>query len=95
MLKILGILVFGVLVGWLFRSHLSLRWVSKFTMLFIYLLLFVLGIAVGTNEVIIANLHTIGAKGTVIALVATLGSMIMAKVLYQWLYVKKGGSNER
>lgn len=91
MLKILGILVLGVGVGLLLRRHLSLRILSKGIMWLIYLLLLILGIAVGSNETIISNLGTIGVKGAVIAIVAVIGSMLMAKLLYHLLYKK----NER
>lgn len=91
MLKILGILVLGVGVGFLLRRHLSLRILSKGIMWLIYLLLLILGIAVGSNETIISNLGTIGVKGAVIAIVAVIGSMLMAKLLYHLLYKK----NER
>ncbi|MEG0500145.1 MAG: LysO family transporter [Rikenellaceae bacterium] len=91
MLKILGILVIGVGVGFLLRQHLSLRLLSKAIMWLIYLLLLILGVAVGANETIISNLGTIGVKGAVIAIGAVLGSMLMAKLLYHLLYKK----NER
>lgn len=91
MFLILGILVVGVGVGFFLRQHLSLRVVSKFITWLIYLLLLILGVAVGANETIISNLGTIGVKGAVIAVVAVLGSLLMAKLLYHLLYRK----NER
>lgn len=91
MLKILGILVLGVGVGFFLRRHLSLRILSKGIMWLIYLLLLILGVAVGSNEKIISNLGTIGVKGAAIAIAAVIGSMLMAKLLYHLLYKK----NER
>lgn len=89
MLKILAIVILGVGVGYLLRQHLSLRIISKFIMWLIYALLLILGIAVGSNENIIQNLGTIGVKGFAIAVAAVIGSMVMAKLLYQLLYKKK------
>lgn len=88
MFLIVGIVVVGVGVGFFLRQHLSLRIVSKFIMWLIYLLLLILGIAVGANETIVSNLGTIGVKGAVIALVSVLGSLLMAKLLYHFLYKK-------
>lgn len=89
MLKILGILIVGVGVGFFLRQHLSLSVISKAIMWLIYMLLLILGVAVGTNETIISNLGTIGVKGAVLAVVAVIGSMLMAKLLYHFLYKGK------
>ena len=48
MLKIVGIMLLGVFTGYLLKNY-QLRWVQKWIMLAIWLLLFLLGIAVGTN----------------------------------------------
>ena len=52
MLKIVGIMLLGVFTGYLLKNY-QLRWVQKWIMLAIWLLLFLLGIAVGTNGEII------------------------------------------
>ena len=48
MLKIVGIMLLGVFTGYLLKNY-QFRWVQKWIMLAIWLLLFLLGIAVGTN----------------------------------------------
>ncbi len=93
MLKILGILLSGVLLGYLLRGRISQKWVANSTSILIYILLLVLGIAVGSNEIIVRNLATIGVKGAVIALASTLGSLIIAKLLFYLL--NKRIRNER
>ena len=55
MLKIVGIMLLGVFTGYLLKNY-QLRWVQKWIMLAIWLLLFLLGIAVGTNGEIMNNL---------------------------------------
>lgn len=82
----------GVLIGILFRSKLSLNILSRLTTYLIYLLLLVLGVAVGANDNIVNNLSTIGLKGTIIAISAVLGSLIMAKLLFVLFY--KNSNNE-
>lgn len=89
MLKIVLILVIGVCVGFILRRRLFAQIVSRVIMCLIYLLLLILGIAVGTNERIVSNLGTIGVKAAIIAASAVLGSMLMAKLLYHFLYKGK------
>lgn len=88
MLKIIGILIIGVGIGFFLRQHLSLSLISKLIMWLIYALLLILGIAVGSNDTIMSNLGTIGLKGAVIALAAVVGSLLMSKLLYHLLYKK-------
>ena len=59
--------------------------------LLIWLLLFILGIEVGSNEEIIRGLHTIGYEAVVLTLGGTLGSVIAAWALWRALYKRKGG----
>ena len=56
MFTIIGIMLTGMLVGYLLRSK-RLLWIHKVITLLIWLLLFLLGIDVGGNETIIRNLH--------------------------------------
>ena len=65
MLKIVGIMLLGVFTGYLLKNY-QFRWVQKWIMLAIWLLLFLLGIAVGTNGEIMNNLDTIGLKGLIL-----------------------------
>ena len=74
MLKIVGIMLLGVFTGYLLKNY-QLRWVQKWIMLAIWLLLFLLGIAVGTNGEIMNNLDTIGLKGLILALGGVSGSV--------------------
>lgn len=58
MLKIVGIMLLGsIQPGDLLKNY-QFRWVQKWIMLAIWLLLFLLGIAVGTNGEIMNNLDT-------------------------------------
>ena len=97
MFKILIIIILGVGVGFILRQRFSVnKVVSKVIMILIYMLLLILGVVVGANETIISNLGTIGVKAAAISISAVLGSMVMAKILYHFLYkVKEGGKNER
>lgn len=100
MLKVILVMMGGMLTGWLVR-RLAVRraccdlkkvadGVGGFLMISIWLLLFVLGLQVGGDEVIMHSLHTLGLEALVIGLLATLGSCVGAWAL--WRYVsRKGG----
>ncbi len=88
MLKIVGIMLFGMMVGYTFRKH-NLRWIQKAIMVAIWLLLFLLGIAVGLNDGIMNNLDTIGWQALVLAVAATGGSVVLAWVVYRYWFTSK------
>ncbi|MGQ1788165.1 LysO family transporter [Saccharicrinis sp. GN24d3] len=52
----------------------------------VYLLLFLLGISVGINKEIINNFSLIGYKALWLTLGAVLGSVLLAKVVYQLFF---------
>ena len=80
----------GMLLGYLLRKR-DLKKVHPIITLLIWLLLFILGIEVGSNEEIIRGLHTIGYEAVVLTLGGTLGSVIAAWPLWRALYKRKGG----
>lgn len=87
MLKIVCIMLGGVLAGFLLRKK-RLGWVSQFIMIAIWILLFLLGIAVGHNEEILNNLDTIGWQALVLSIGAVLGSVLLAGVVYRFFFKK-------
>ena len=86
MFTIIGLMLTGMLLGYLLRKR-DLKKIHQIITLLIWLLLFILGIEVGSNEQIIKGLHTIGLE----AVILTLGSVIAAWALWRALYNKKGG----
>ena len=75
MFIIIGIMLTGMLLGYLLRSK-RLTWIHKVITLLIWLLLFLLGIDVGGNEAIVKGLHAIGLEALIITAAAVTGSMI-------------------
>ena len=86
MFTIIGLMLTGMLLGYLLRKR-DLKKVHPIITLLIWLLLFILGIEVGSNE----GLHTIGYEAVVLTLGGTLGSVIAAWALWRALYKRKGG----
>lgn len=75
MFTIIGLVLTGMLLGYLLRKR-DLKKIHPIITLLIWLLLFILGIEVGSNEEIIRGLHTIGYEAVVLTLGGTLGSVI-------------------
>ncbi len=79
-------MILGTVVGYIFRSN-KLGNISKIITFIIWVLLFLLGVEVGTNPDIIAGLGTIGVEALIITVAAVLGSALVAILL--WRYIKK------
>lgn len=88
MLKIVGIMLSGVLVGYLLRNR-HLSFVSKGIMAAIWLLLFLLGVAVGGNEAILGSLDTIGLQALLLSVGGVGGSVVCAWVVYRFFWSGK------
>lgn len=77
----------GVLVGYLLRKK-KTGWISGFIMIAIWILLFLLGIAVGHNDEILNNLDTIGWQALVLSVGGVLGSVVLASMVYRYFFKK-------
>ena len=82
----------GIAFGYLMRRH-RFTHISKITIFFIWILLFVLGVEVGGNHNIIKSLHTLGVEAIFIAGMSILGSAVAAMLL--WKNVKKNEKKEQ
>lgn len=91
MFIIIGIMLTGMLLGFLLRNK-KLTWIHKVITLLIWTLLFLLGIDVGGNESIIKGLHTIGLEAALITIAAVIGSTLAACGLWYLLYIKNRGT---
>ncbi|MEK7718853.1 MAG: LysO family transporter [Bacteroidota bacterium] len=87
MIAILTVLSAGILLGLLivkkpklhlFNNHL-LNWA-------IYLLLFLLGISVGTNREVIQNIGKIGYEAIAIGIFSIAGSVLLSALLFKFLF---------
>ena len=87
MIAILIVLSAGILIGLLivrkpklhlFNNHL-LNWA-------IYLLLFLLGISVGTNREVIQNIGKIGYEAIAIGIFSIAGSVLLSAILFKFLF---------
>ena len=84
----------GIIFGYLMRRH-RLTHINRLTTGFIWVLLFVLGIEVGSNPNIMKSLHTLGFESLFIAVMSTMGSVIAAMLLWKSVKKDEEKNNER
>ena len=70
----------GIVSGYLFRKR-RICIVNALILTLIWALLFLLGVEVGMNETVVRKFAVLGLEASVIAVAATLGSVIAAKFL--------------
>lgn len=74
----------GIVAGILLTGIKNFNFVTeKATSYIIYLLLFFMGLGVGTNREIMANIRTIGMQSLVITLFSILGSVVFAAIVFK------------
>ena len=79
----------GILFGYLTRKQ-SFKGISKAITALIWILLFLLGVEVGSDKQIIEGIGTLGLEALIITSAAILGSCLTAWGLWYVLYKKKG-----
>ena len=80
MFSIISTMFLGIGIGYVLRNWTILQKTEKTISLTIFLLLFILGVSIGSNSLIVNNLGKLGV----------LGSLIAARLVLQ-LFFKKGG----
>ena len=86
MFIVIGIMLLGTGLGYLFRRVSLLQQLNPLIMVAICALLFVLGLSIGSNEMIMNNLTTLGWQALVIALAATSGSILAGWGVYHFFF---------
>ena len=86
MISVIAAMLSGILFGHLLRKQ-NLWFVQPCVTAFIWLLLWLLGIEVGSNEMIMKSLHTLGLEALIITMAGTLASVTAA--MYLWKNIEK------
>lgn len=87
MFTIISIMFIGIGIG--MRNVQMLQKVEKSASLTILLLLFVLGVSIGSNRLIVDNLGRFGWQAAVLASLSITGSMLASLMVFH-LFFKKG-----
>ena len=82
MLRIIIVMLSGITVGILLRRR-PIRFISKVITVLIWILLFFLGVEVGTNPRIMGNFKDLGIEALVLTVSGLAGSMAMAWWLWR------------
>lgn len=83
MLVVFSIMIVGIVAGYFLRRVPELTFLPRFISIFIFLLLFFLGISVGKNPQIMNNLLSIGGQALIITAGALAGSLALAWLVYK------------
>lgn len=95
MFIVILIMIAGIAVGRLLR-HRRLRYLGNVTNMLIWVLLFLLGVEVGSDERIVNGIATLGVEAVGVAIAGVAGSAALASGLWLWSKKRKeGGRDER
>lgn len=72
-------LALGMMGG---KYHAHIQRIDEMSMYLIYLLLFLMGVSLGLNEIVINNIQTIGLTALAITIGGMLGSALCSGVIY-------------
>ena len=86
MLKIVAIMLAGILAGRLLRKH-ELKFIPLLITVLIWVLLFLLGVEVGSDRHIIVSLSGLGTEALLLSLAGSAGSALLAAWL--WHRIRK------
>lgn len=89
MFSVIMITLCGVIVGFSLRRWKALQKVNHTITITICFMLFVLGLSVGENRLIVQNLWSFGAQALIISFASMLGSALGAWGLYKYVFNKK------
>ena len=80
------IMLCGIAVGYLLRKR-NIRFISRIITVLIWLLLFLLGIEVGSNPRIVMGMQTLGIEALLLTIGGSIGTTLCAWIL--WKYVSR------
>lgn len=96
MVEVIVFLTLGIVLGYLMRKKTRFLAVSnRLVSISIYALLFLLGVALGVNSDVLAQLPKLGGYAFVLAVLSIMGSVILAAVLYHKMFKKTEGKHEK
>lgn len=79
----------GIILGYIFRRRRSIITIAdKLAGWSIYLLLFLLGLSIGNNEMIINNFAQIGFNSILLTISGITGSVLLSFIAYKFFFKK-------
>ncbi len=94
MIEVLLLMFAGIMTGYFMRNKRNIILiVEKMIIISIFLLLFFMGFSIGRDPLIISQLPLLGVTAVLISIGGVLGSMIIALVVWKYLFDTKPGSH--
>ena len=90
MFVVIACMLAGMAGGYLFRSR-KIQFTHRFILGLIWLLLFLLGLELGGDKIVVRQFGTLGFEALLLAFGGTLGSVLAAWLLWTFC-LKKGAS---
>lgn len=84
MIIILCMIASGIAVGWLLRGRIP-GGLGRVTDLLIWVLLFLLGVEVGSDDVIFSGITGLGSEALLVASAGVAGSAFLSLLLWKWV----------
>ena len=95
MFTFISIMAVGVLIGFLLSDIFLVCMITPLIHIVVCLLLFLLGLSIGLNRLIIDNLGYFCGQAAVISSLSILGSMMASLAVYHIFFKGKGASGEK
>lgn len=90
MIEILLLIFGGMTLGYLVRHKKQvIRITERLTIWSIFLLLFLMGLSIGRDPVIVGSLPSLGFNALLISLAGVAGSLMLALMLWKYFFSKK------
>ncbi len=92
MFIVLSFMLAGILTGYLLRNK-KIKFFQQLIITLIWLLLFLLGLEIGSNKDVFSQFGKLGFEASLIATGGTLGSVLAANLL--WKAIQKKNENRK
>lgn len=90
MFAVLILMTIGIIFGFIFKNNAEMvKAIDPMIKIAIYLLLFLLGISVGTNETVIKNIYSLGAQALSLTFGGVTGSVVLSFFTYNFFFKTK------
>ena len=94
MLAIFSVLIGGILLGYLLREK-KLKFLPRLITTIIWVLLFFLGLEIGSDPDVISNFSSLGVTALTISVLSVIGSIMASWILWKFIKRKEDSTNER
>ena len=88
MFIVIACMIAGIGLGYLLRNQ-KIRFIKGFIITLIWLLLFLLGLEIGTNKDLVSQFGKLGLEAFLLATAGTMGSVFFAKLLWNFIQKKQ------